>query len=43
MTNSEDDNFEEEISTANVNIFTPEFLEDRRVAKRYNNNAALTR
>ena len=42
MTTNHDDNFVNKIATANVNIFTSEFLEDRRVDNSNNNNAALT-
>jgi hypothetical protein len=42
MTSSDNDDFEEKIPTANLNISTPEFLENRRLTKNYNNNTTLT-
>ena len=41
MTTNHDDVFDNKIATAMVNISTPEFLEDRRVANSYNNNTNL--
>ena len=43
MATNHGDSCDNEIATANVNISTPEFLDDHRVAKSYNNNTSFVR